>query len=142
MNNDLVYRQQAIDLFNDSAELLRRVLDDTDIVGAERKIFEWELRLTESYISDLKELPSAQQWIPCSERPPEKEGVYFVTFSKSCLLENELPVMDAIWRDGQWQYGVLESYEHRMPKLVIEPIGELKVIAWMPLPEPYKGADT
>ena len=89
--------------------------------------------------NSIKSLPSAQQWIPYSERPPEEEGVYFVTFNKNCLLENELPVMDAIWRDGQWQYGVLESYAHRMPKLVIEPIEELKVIAWMPLSEPWKG---
>ena len=85
---------------------------------------------------------AVQRWIPCSERLPEEEGVYIVTFNKSCLLENELPVMDAIWRDGQWQYSVLESYKHRMPKLVIEPIEELKVIAWMPLPEPWKGEES
>lgn len=95
----------------------------------------FEADVEKDYIDTL------QQWIPCSEMPPE-EGVYLVTFNKSCLLENELPVMDAIWRDDQWQYSVLESYEHRMPKLVIEPIEELKVTAWMPLPEPYKGEES
>lgn len=58
--NDSISRQEAIDLFNDGAELLRHVLDDINIVGAKRKIFEQELKLTESYISDLKELSSAQ----------------------------------------------------------------------------------
>lgn len=85
------------------------------------------------------DIPSAQQWIACSERLPENEDIYLVTFDKSNLLDNEKQVSDAYWINNQWQYGVLESYERRMPKLVVEPIEELKVIAWMPLPEPYKG---
>lgn len=57
---DLIYRQQAIDTLNVGAEFLRRVLDDADIVGAERAKYEWGLGLIESYISDMKELPPAQ----------------------------------------------------------------------------------
>ena len=58
--NDLISRQAAIDELNDGAELLRRVLDDTDLVGAERAKYEWGLGLIESYISDVEELPSAE----------------------------------------------------------------------------------
>ena len=58
--HDLIERQAAIDALNVGAELLRRVLDDADIVGAERAKYEWGLGLIESYISDMKELPSAQ----------------------------------------------------------------------------------
>jgi hypothetical protein len=58
--NDTIYRQNAIDALNDGAELLRRVLDDIDIVGAERAIYEFGLGLLEACISDMKELPSAQ----------------------------------------------------------------------------------
>lgn len=57
---DLISRQAAIDTLNVGAELLKRVLDDADIVGAERAKYEWGLGLIESYISDMKELPSAQ----------------------------------------------------------------------------------
>lgn len=78
------------------------------------------------------------KWIPCSERLPEEKDVYLVTFDKSNLLDNETQVTNAYWINNQWQYGVLESYEHRMPKLVVEPIEELKVIAWMPLPPSFK----
>ena len=60
MNSDLISRQAAIDELNDGAELLRRVLDDTDIVGVERAKYEWGLGLIESYISDVEELPSAE----------------------------------------------------------------------------------
>ena len=49
-----------IDELSFDAELLRRVLDDTDVVGAEREKYGWGLGLIESYISDMEELPSAQ----------------------------------------------------------------------------------
>lgn len=58
--NDLIYREAAIDALDVGAELLRRVLDETDIVGAEREKYKWGLGLIESCISDMKELPSAQ----------------------------------------------------------------------------------
>jgi hypothetical protein len=58
--SDTIDRQAAIDALNVGAELLRRVLDDADIVGAEREKYEWGLGLIESNISDMKELPSAQ----------------------------------------------------------------------------------
>ena len=57
---DLIDRQAAIDALNVGTELLRRVLDNADIVGVERAKFEWGLGLIESCISDIKDLPSAQ----------------------------------------------------------------------------------
>ena len=62
--DDLISRQSAIDALDIGAELLRRVLDEADIVGAERAKYEWGLGLIESYISDMKELPSAQPELP------------------------------------------------------------------------------
>ena len=59
-DKDTIYRQAAIDELDFSAELLRRTLDDTDVVGAERTKFEWGLGLIESCISDLKDLPSVE----------------------------------------------------------------------------------
>lgn len=61
---DAISRQAAIDELNVSAELLRRVLDDADIVGAVRAKYEWGLELIELHISVIKELPSAQPEIP------------------------------------------------------------------------------
>lgn len=66
--NELIYRQEAIDTLDIGAELLRRVLDDTDVVGIEREKYEWGLDLIESYIADTKELPPAQtEIIRCNE---------------------------------------------------------------------------
>lgn len=60
LTTDTISRQAAIDTLNVDAELLRRVLDETDIVGTERAKYEWGLGLIESNIADIKELPSAQ----------------------------------------------------------------------------------
>lgn len=61
---DLIDRQEAIDALDDGAELLRRVLDNADIVGAEREKYEWGLELIELCISDMQELPSVQSDVP------------------------------------------------------------------------------
>ena len=60
MKDDLISRQAAIDTLNVGAELLRRVLDDADVVGTERAKCKWGFGLIKSYISDMKDLPPAQ----------------------------------------------------------------------------------
>ena len=57
---DYISRQAAIDALDVGAEVLRRVLDEADVVGAERAKYEWGLGLIESYIADVNDLPSAQ----------------------------------------------------------------------------------
>ena len=71
----------------------------------------------------LKSVPSAQpepQWIPCSKRMPEKNGIYFVSYedADTWLLE---------WLNGKWF--VYPSNPAREETETIT--------AWMPLPEPY-----
>ena len=58
--DDLISRQNAIDVLRIEEELLRRVLDDMDVVGQDREKYSWGLGLIESYISDIEELPSAE----------------------------------------------------------------------------------
>ena len=74
--NDLINRQEAIDILQLGAEILRRVLDDMDIVGIDREKYSYGLKLLESDIEDIKELPPAQperktgQWILYDKRFP------------------------------------------------------------------------
>ena len=85
-------------------------------------------------------LPSArseQRWIPCSERLPEESGRYLVTRGLNACgaLWNRVYIInysdlmglksERIWWDGN------------VGKSDFERIDD--VIAWMPLPEPYKG---
>lgn len=67
-------------------------------------------------MDDIEDAPTVMEWIPCSERLPEKEGRYLVTCEKC----GAWSVDWNIWADNKiwlWEQGVS---------------------AWMPLPEPYK----
>ena len=81
---------------------------------------------------ELEKLPPAQpapRWIPCSERlpdHPENNDYYLVT-------------IQCEHHDGWDDYvtGFAEWTKHGWDELSCY-IGQIKVIAWMPLPEPYK----
>ena len=81
---------------------------------------------------DIKALPSVTPapkkdvWIPCSERLPEpKETENLI--AKYYLVQNEYgDMMVARWDGNGWE----QMYQHEYL--------EDDVIAWMPLPEPYK----
>ena len=60
MDNSLISRQAAIDVLLLGKEMLSRVLNDMDVVGTDREKYSWGLGLIESYINDIKELPTAQ----------------------------------------------------------------------------------
>lgn len=67
-------------------------------------------------------IPSAQQWIPCSERLPEHGGRYLISVlagaNRRITVAPYLPRCKAWTMTGRMAYW--------------------KVIAWMPLPEPAK----
>ena len=62
--------------------------------------------------SFMRENQSAQQWIPCSERLPDQNGKYLVVGRQKAI--NILK-----FDGGRWY-------------------GKWGVVAWMPLPEPYR----
>ena len=65
------------------------------------------------------------QWIPCSETMPEEAGAYLCT----CKDAGRLIITLIKWqpRMKSWNLTGTRTY--------------LKVIAWMPLPEPWKGEE-
>lgn len=79
-----------------------------------------------------------QEWIPCSERLPNKSGKYLVT-----IIQNE----------SSFQQGVTNVFIRSLAPANIlygEGFGEQlvwrkelweDVVAWMPLPKPWKGVD-
>jgi len=70
------------------------------------------------------------RWIPVSERPPHTSGIYNVTreFSDGFECRN---ISDSCYYDGEtWYDDTRINHERRYLT---------DVVAWMPLPEPYKG---
>ena len=68
-------------------------------------------------LDDKKEQQSGE-WIPCSERLPKKFGVYLVTTKEGNVFEYDYNILTVHLK--KWSYCGNE------------------IIAWMPLPEPYK----
>ena len=92
----------------------------------------------ERILGNLKAVPSAQQWIPCSERLPEKQ-LFINTHERSESSEYVLvtikmynnPFCDFIIRVARYDY-VKNSW------IILNANAEyIKVTAWCPLPEPY-----
>lgn len=67
--------------------------------------------------------PKQGEWIPCSERLPARQGYYICTCKDSPRV---LKTTTIKWSNG-WQLSGTRAY--------------WKVIAWMPLPAPWEGAD-
>ena len=71
----------------------------------------------------IQQMETTDKWIPCSERLPESQGYYICTFKDGSKYKRASAVK---WSNG-WQLTGTRSY--------------WTVLAWMPLPEPWKGAD-
>ncbi len=119
MNDDLISRQAAI-------ELAMQYCPDDD--GTCSKADE-DIR---NLLDELEDLPSAHpepQWIPCSERLPEaQKKTYWICTDSGYQCECRWTNVNHIWPGltTDWHWHIVD-----VPQFS-------KVVAWMPLPEPYK----
>jgi len=93
----------------------------------------------------LLELPSAQpeqQWVPCSERLPEEDTEVLISYRYKEGEGDTDHVNIDITSYGTTCFGGREIHtlkEWRQPFDYFH--ANYEVIAWMPLPEPYKGGE-
>lgn len=98
----------------------------------------------------LKSLPSAQQWIPCSDRLPEDNSAVIVTWVNRNPSTYYSEVKDipftatAHYDSGKWWWDsctcqeYLDEYHESPADDVHE---DIEMLAWMPFPEPWKGGE-
>lgn len=116
--SDLIYRQAAIDAIDAvfPVDPMKSEYAQGIACGA---------ALAKTYV---EQLPSAQQelrWIPCSERLPEEFYVLCCDNYGEMLIANPFECDDS---DTGFSAESEDCYMYNC-------------VAWMPLPEPYKGTD-
>ena len=89
---------------------------------------------------DIRALPSTDEWIPCSERLPE-EHEWIGTKRFGTTISDKVHITfdvngERFVKTLSLQNGELSNHEKRIMDTFYK---GWKMIAWMPLPEPYKG---
>ena len=114
--SDLISRQAAIEALSMCQTYLFHTYNPDEKISLESAVYE------------LEQLPSAQPeqlWIPCSERLPE--------MGSTVLMQNT----------GGWMF--VATYAVTPKRKYWAVLGHDyaldEAIAWMPLPEPYKGGE-
>lgn len=117
-------REEAIITLTNTASLLR---DGTRYMKSEH-----EKQFREAYDMAIKALEQEQKWIPCTPdtMPEEVEKTYWVCTDAwhqcECRWTNDMYGLGANeW--SKWGWHVMDKPQYS------------KIIAWMPLPEPYRG---
>ena len=116
--SDLISRQDAI------SRIQKAYIDTQE--GFDKSAVKINVGLTKA-LHIMQDLPSAQQWIPCSERLPKPNEVVLLCgqYNMLCGYIND---------EGRWYSMSGDGWETDM-----EFPDKGKIIAWMPLPEPWKG---
>ena len=98
----------------------------------------WELNRNEIWkvIDEQPTVEAEPRWIPCSERLPESDNEVLITVWDA--EDDYVEVYKGFYQGHEWW----TQWCHGCSKIKDEPCGENIVIAWMPLPEPYRGGDS
>ena len=142
MNNDTISRQAAIDAlwkalyeYEDKTEKQFQESEDLDIR-------DWAIpRIFVQNMSDIDrktilDLPSAQRWIPVTERLPEEDREVLISYRYKKGEGDTSHINIGITTYGTMYTGLTKIKDCRPPFEYFHL--NYEVIAWMPLPEPYK----
>ena len=125
----------------------REKCDDCDLNYAQGTVGEQQEALKEAISALEKQMPTIepeQWWIPCSERSPKKYGWYQVTLKDGRVNRLYYDYKNDRWIDNvrKHMFELYDIYSKSTHKRITEEKEDVYwddwVIAWMPLPEPYR----
>lgn len=102
------------------------MIDENKLIEAFHKWDMQDLYLPVHFEMLINEQPKVGEWIPVSERLPEEDGIYLVQFKSGNLYTCR-------YCEG-WNC----NRDH-ITGNVNRGLEVFTVVAWMPLPEPYRG---
>lgn len=130
---DTIYREDAIDALGERPD----VWTESDWERGQASRWDYD-------VAAIKNVPSAQpeqKWIPCSERlPDEREWIgtkkFGTTISDEVYVTFQSPGGERFCRHTSFQNGKISTFD----QITIDACFKGSVpVAWMPLPEPWKG---
>ena len=105
------------------------------LVADEKGIrYEPQTGLIDEIIKYVQKMPKVGEWIPCSERLPEEDGIYIVddrVFNSPWIHTAGFEVSSQAWCENHGVY-----YDDKYGRYE-----DGRVTAWQPLPEPWEGED-
>ena len=136
--DDCISREAAIDALDEQIEQCNKALCSFDISPKDEYAIKVERASLEAYKEQLENMPSAQseqRWIPVTERLTENDNEVLITVWDA--EDDYVEVYKGFYQGHEWW----TQWCHGCSKIKDEPCGENIVIAWMPLPEPYRGGE-
>ena len=145
VEGDCISRQMAIDAMKDAldphiVQFVKSKMAIEALPSAQpERVCVANVTLTDEQVKEVVEkaknavisvIELEPHWIPCSERLPEENGQYLITIKYKHVNDSyeDVYAEHGEWLDGKWD---MFCFGH---------CGEVEdIIAWMPLPEPYKG---
>ena len=131
----LIDADELIELLEEEQDGAVRWLESTYKYGIEKDYDKAEIservisNLKDKIMDIIKEQPTVNEWIPCSERLPENDEDMLVQIGNETC-EQYVAYYDK--KKGCW---FTKDYTYEFG------CGRCGVVAWMPLPEPYKEID-
>lgn len=133
--DEMIFKQAAIDELN-------RYYSDKKYIARSRTILSaicLDIKRT------LQDLPAVNRWIPCKERLPKEKDSIFARFygtpkwNKSMFRKRSQKVLvTVVYPNGKRGVDVNHTTDGEWYKDPLSEAWDVKTVAWMPFPEPYK----
>ena len=125
------------------AEVIKGFRNDPEVkdpfnLPCDYKFYEIEgIALSEETFNKMTPLNDYMEWIPCSERMPEKGGEYLITWTGYIGSRKSKPLIEI----AEFTYDFMDGSEFDVVHIERKGYHDVEVLAWKELSEPWEGEE-